>query len=403
MEDHAAVAHGVEGGLRERRHAHEPLLGEQRLHERVAAIAVRDLVRVVLHAEQEPARLQIRDDLLARLADVETRIGTRVVVEPAVGVQDVDRRQTEAAAALEVVRVVRRRHLHGAGAEVSIHEGVGDDRDLAVEQGQARPLADQAAPARVVGVHGDRRVAEQRLGPRRLDLDRPGAVRQRVADPVELAGHRSMRRLEVREHGGAARAPGDEVLGAVDQALVVEADEDLAHGARETRIHREALAFPVAGATDRVELLHDARAVLGLPFPDLIDEEIAAEVVARLAALGEVLFDHHLGRDAGVIRARHPQHVEALQALVAGQQVLERVVEGVAEVQGSRHVGRRDHHREARPVVVGARVVEAAVEPGAHEARLDGSGFESLGKFCRHGAGILATTPDRSGASGSLP
>ena len=78
MQQHAAFAHGGEGGLRERRHAHEPLLGEQRLHERVAAIAVGNLVGVVGDAGEQALRLEIRDDPLARLGDVEVGVGSGV-------------------------------------------------------------------------------------------------------------------------------------------------------------------------------------------------------------------------------------------------------------------------------------------------------------------------------------
>ena len=179
--------------------------------------------------------------------------------------------------------------------------------------------------------------------------------------------------------------PRDQVFGAVDQPLAVEPHEDLAHGARQARVQREALALPVARDAERLELLDDARAVPGLPLPDLVDEVLAAEVVAGQAALGEILLDHHLRRDAGVIGAGHPQHVEAEQALVAREHVLERVVERVAEVQRTGHVRRRDHHREARRVAVFAGAEEAPLEPRAIETRLDGLRIESFGEFRRQG------------------
>ena len=51
--------------------------------------------------------------------------------------------------------------------------------------------------------------------------------------------------LEIRERGEAARAPVDEALGAIDEALIEEAHEGFAHRDRQPLVHREALAIPV--------------------------------------------------------------------------------------------------------------------------------------------------------------
>ena len=70
----------------------------------------------------------------------------------------------------------------------------------------------------------------------------PAAVRQRVAERDELALDVLVLDLGVREPGLVRRAPVDQSLAAVDQAVVVPADERLAHRAREPLVHRESLA-----------------------------------------------------------------------------------------------------------------------------------------------------------------
>ena len=55
--------------------------------------------------------------------------------------------------------------------------------------------------------------------------------------------------------------------------------------------------------------------------------------------------DDRLGGDAGVIGAGHPERLEALHAFLADEDVLQRVVQGVAEVQGAGHVRRRNDDR----------------------------------------------------------
>ena len=94
-------------------------------------------------------------------------------------------RQVVPLADLEVVRVVRRGHLHRAGAERRVDVLVGDDRDAPAGERQLDLGADQVLVALVVGVHGDGGVAEHRLGPGGGDHDRVVAVA--VPDRDQLA------------------------------------------------------------------------------------------------------------------------------------------------------------------------------------------------------------------------
>ena len=59
----------------------------------------------------------------------------------------------------------------------------------------------------------------------------------------------------------------------------------------------------------------------------------------------EPFFDHRLRGDSGVIGAGHPERVEALHPFHADQDVLQRVVQRMPQVQGPGHIGRRNHDR----------------------------------------------------------
>ena len=126
----------------------------------------------------------------------------------------------------------------------------------------------------------------------------------RIADVPEAPVDGARLHLEVAERGHAARAPVDDVVAAVDEALLVEGDEDLAHGARQPGVHREALAAPVEREAHQPELLQDLAAALLLPLPDALLELLAAEVLLLLALLRELALHHHLGGDARVVEAR---------------------------------------------------------------------------------------------------
>ena len=74
----------------------------------------------------------------------------------------------------------------------------------------------------------------------------------------------------------------------------------------------------------------------------------------RLLALGvELALHHHLGGDAGVVRARLPQRVVAAHAVVAREHVHERVLEGMAHVQRAGDVRRRNRDGVGRALPAG--------------------------------------------------
>ncbi len=263
---------------------------------------------------------------------------------------------------LEVDQIVRRSHLHRAGAERRVDELVGDDRDAPVGQRQRHGLTDQVRVPVVVRMHGDRRVAEHRLGAGRDHDDR--RVTLSVADGDQLAVVVGVVDLDVAQRGEAARAPVDDPLGAVDQIVVVQPLEDRPDRGRESLVHGEAFASPVDAVAEAPHLAEDLAAVLLLPRPHLRHELLAGVVVLALAfGLADVPLDERLGGDPGVIHAGQPQRLEALHPLAADQRVHQRVAERVADVQAARDVRRRQHDRVRRLVAVDVGREVAALDP----------------------------------------
>ena len=152
--------------------------------------------------------------------------------------------------------------------------------------------------------------------------------------------------FEIGDGGVAARAPVDHVLAAIDEALLVEADEDFADGAGEAGVEGEALARPVAGGAEADHLALDGAAGFRLPLPDALFEFLAAEVAVVDPFFGELALDHHLGGDAGVVGAGQPEGVVAEHAMPADGDVDLGVLEHVADVERAGDVGRRDDERE---------------------------------------------------------
>ena len=170
--------------------------------------------------------------------------------------------QAVAPADLEVGRVVRRRDLHGPGAEGRIHGVVGHDRDQPIDHRQPELAADQVAVALVLGMHRHGHVAEHRLGTRRGHGDVPAPVGERVAQVPELPVRLLLLRFLVGEGGEAARAPVDDVVPAVDESRLVQARRTPRARRARVLVQREVGARPVGGAADGLELLEDRGAGL---------------------------------------------------------------------------------------------------------------------------------------------
>ena len=117
-------------------------------------------------------------------------------------------------------------------------------------------LADERRVALVVRIHGDRDVAQHRLRAASWRRRRrPAAVGQRIADLPDLALLLLVLDFEVGHRRAERRVPVDEALAAIDEAVVVQADERLEHRGGQALVHREALARPVAGRAEAPHLV----------------------------------------------------------------------------------------------------------------------------------------------------
>ena len=343
----ALAIDGGDGGLGQLLHLHEPLLADQGLDDGLRAVRDRLAVGDVVHALELAHLLELGDDLLAGELAALALEGTRVLVHGAVLVEQQDNRQVVPGTALVVGQVVAGRDLHAASAELHVHGLVGDHGDFAVHEGHPHGLAHQGLEALVVGVNGNTRVAQQGLGPGGSHGDEVLRAADRVADVPHLALAGLHLDFVVRHRGLQSTVPVHNARALVDELAIPQAHEGRAHRGDHVRVQGEGRARPIGRAAEGLKLVQDRRAVLFLPLPDLVEESLAAHVLAGLAGLLEdLLLDDGLGRDARVVRAGNPERVEAAHALEAHDDVLDRAVKGVAHVQDTGDVGGRNRDRE---------------------------------------------------------
>ncbi len=309
-------------------------------------------------------RLALADDptlAAQRLLDRRPRLEPVQPVERCSGTDDIaalaenrDGRQSVSAADLEVVGIVRGRHLDGAGPERRVDVLVGHDGDLPAHQRQLDGGADQVGVSLVVRMDRDAGVAQHRLHPRGGDdnavvtitVDIPITDRDQLTLVVGVV------HLDVGQRRHAARAPVDDPFGPVDQSVVEHLLEDGLHRGGQAVVQGEPLAAPVDGIAEPLHLAEDRAAGLVLPVPDLLDEQFTAEVVPGLAVDSELLLDHVLGGDARVIHAGEPQHLVTGHPAPASKHIHQGLIQRVPDVQISGDVRRRQHDRE-RPALAG--------------------------------------------------
>ena len=346
----------------------------------MAAVAGADVVGIVLDLHEVALGFEVRHYGLAGLVAVHAVIFS-AVYDLCVVVEYEDILEVMPLSDLKVVRVVAGRHLDAAGAEVHLDIVVGDDGYLAAHERQDAGLADDVRVALVVRVHGDAGVAQHGLGTGSGDDEVAGAVGERVADVPEVARLVDVLDLRVGERGGALGTPVDDSLALVDELFLIKVNEGLAHGAGAGIVHGEALALPVAGGAEGLELLDYPVAVFVLPGPDLVQELFAPEVEAGLALVTQLFLNLYLRGDAGVVIARQPERGVAVHALVADEHVLDGLVKGVAQVQLARDVRGRDDDGEGLLFRVALGVEVVALEPHVVDLLFDLFGVVDFRQF----------------------
>ena len=183
------------------------------------------------------------------------------------------------------------------------------------------------------------------------------------------------------------RAPVDDARRPIDPAPVVELDEGGHHRAVVLRVHREPEPRPVHRRAHQPQLVEDRRADRFVPCVHPRVEGPASELFLARPFAGQLILDHVLGGDRGVVVAGQEEHLVPGHPLVAGEEVIDGRLEGVPHVQLAGDVRRRKAHRELLPVAVGVGDEQSVRLPARVPAGLDGlrvKGFRHL----RHG-GVL--------------
>ena len=248
---------------------------------------------------------------------------------------------------LEVIRVMGRRNLYTSGPEFRVHIRIRDHRDLPVRTREDQHFSDDVPVPLILRIHGHRRIPEHGFRPGRSDLYKPPLLAvHRVVDMPEEAVLIDMLHLGIRDRGLAHRAPVYDPAALIDQALLVELHEHIHYRVRAPLVHRKALAAPVGRRSHPLELVNDPAAVFLFPLPAFLKKALSSEVVLFDSLFLQVLDNPDLGRDRRMVRSRLPQGLIPQHSLIPDQNILHRIVQGMAHMKLARNIRGRHHDRK---------------------------------------------------------
>ena len=336
----------VDSRLGELFHAHEPLLGYHRLDGGLAALAMSDVVRVVLGLFEQPPGTQIGDYRGARIFARHSLVLACLAVHSAVVVHDADNWQIVAFTDLEIVGVVGGRYLDRSRAEIFLHVFVKHYGDLSADERKNEHAPLHSRITRVLWIDRDRGIAEERFRSCRRNGNVTVTVLERIFYMPKMRRFGNVIDFGVGYCRLTARTPVDYTVAAVDIALVVKLDEHLAHGFAALLVHSERHSRPIQTYAERFELLDYTVAVLALPRPCALQKSFAPYVGFAQTLVAHRFHDFHFGRYGRVIVTGQPERFIALHALETHDCIGYRHVHRVTDVQLTSYIGRRQNDRK---------------------------------------------------------
>ena len=310
----------------------------------MAAVVGSYVVGVGLYLYKVSLLFQILHHGFSRLIAVHAGIfSTVLLIDGGIVVHDVELRQVMPFSHFKVVGVVSRCDLHGTGSEFFVYIVVRHNGDLPVCQRKQTFLSYDVFVSLVIRMHSDGCISQHGLRTGSRDLQIVICPYNGVLDVPEMSILLLVLHFRVGEGCLTYRTPVDDPGSFIDIAFLIQADEHFLHCPGTALVHGEPLSVPVTGNTQLLELSLDGSRVLFLPLPGALQEFLPSQFLLVNSLLFELVCHLHLCGDGSVVCSRDPQGIVSLHPLIADQDILQCVVQGVAHMQLSCDVrGRHD-------------------------------------------------------------
>jgi hypothetical protein len=366
------------------------LFGKIGLDGGMAAIAMPDGVDQFFFRFEKPQGFQIGEHSLARFGHLEASVLFRGVArKTSVGIENIHSGQIMPVAHLEIVRIVGWGYFDQPGTEFPIDIRVRDKGNKPVRKRKLEHFPDQAFVTPILGVGGHRRIAQKRFRPGGGDFDpaRRAFRARSLGEFVPDVPHRTrfviVLHFVIRNGRAAGGAPVDQIFAFVDEASLVEADEDLANRPGKPLVQGKALPGPIDAGAYLGQLPEDYRLVFLRHLPGLLDEGFPADIPLILAFLAKLLFDHILGRYSRMVGSGQPKGRAPGHASIAYLYILKAIIERMTKVEHAGYIGRRDYDSEGMLAFVIRRLKAAFALPHAVYSIFETLRIVGLGQFDR--------------------
>src|SRR6202011_707298 len=159
-----------------------------------------------------------------------------------------------------------------------------------------------------------------------------GLVHKFITNIIKLTFLRLRNHFLVRNRGLGSRVPVNHPATAVNQTFLIKVDKNALDRRHVATIKSVTLTRPVTRTTQSLQLFDDDAAVFILPFKHALEKFFATKIVTSHALVfPKPLFDGGLSTDAGMVHSGQPQHFESLHPGTPGENVLNGIVQNVAE------------------------------------------------------------------------
>ena len=138
--------------------------------------------------------------------------------------------------------------------------------------------------------------------------------------------------LSIGKSSDTVGTPVNDPASLINQALLIERDENFSDCLGATLVHGKAGAVPIAGSTQFLLLLNDSVAISVFPVPNALEELFAAKIIACQSFFAKLLLDLDLSCDACVINTGYPKGVVSLHTLETNERILQCRVHSMSHV-----------------------------------------------------------------------
>ena len=310
----------------------------------MAAVASTDVVRIRLNLDEITALLQLFHNRFTALKALQADKFAAVFVDVTRVCIHAQHRKSLPHRHFKIIRIMRRRNFHSPRTEFHLAVFITHDRYFATHSGDNDRLSNEVLVARIFGIHGNAGVTKHSLRACCRHRDGIALIRRIITHMPEVAVLFLIFHLGIGQRSFAVRAPINDAITAINQALVIETHKYLRHSLAAAFIHGKAFPLPIARRTKVAKLLYDGGAVFVPPSPGALQEAITSNILFRDPLFCHLFDNLDLSCNRGMIRARHPECFISAHALISNKNILQCFIDGMPHMQPTSDVRRRNNN-----------------------------------------------------------